>query len=115
LDGMVHAAVKLNPRQGGAMKSFDASEAMKLRGVSDVVQISGGVGVIADNTWRAFQGADAVVCDWGPAPYPAEMDGHWQALGAAIESGERDSRQRDDGDVEAALGGGALEAEYRAP
>ncbi len=115
LEGMVYAAVKLNPRQGGEMKSFDASEAMKLRGVSDVLQLTGGVGVIADNTWRAFRGADAVVCDWGPTPYPAEMAGHWQALGDAIDAGDYDSRQRDDGDVEAALGEGALQAEYRAP
>ncbi len=115
LDGMVYAAVKLNPRQGGEMKSFDASEAMKLRGVSDVLQLTGGVGVIADNTWRAFRGADAVVCDWGPAPYPAEMAGHWQALGDVIDAGDYDSRQRDDGDVETALGDGALQAEYRAP
>ncbi|MCF3595617.1 molybdopterin-dependent oxidoreductase [Rhodobacteraceae bacterium LMO-12] len=115
LDGMVYAAVKLNPRQGGEMKSFDASEAMKLRGVSDVLQLTGGVGVIADNTWRAFRGADAVVCGWGPAPFPAEMAGHWQALGDAIDGGDHDSRQRDDGDVETALGDGALQAEYRAP
>ncbi len=115
LEGMVYAAVKLNPRQGGEMKSFDASEAMKLRGVSDVLQLTGGVGVIADNTWRAFRGADAVVCDWGPAPYPAEMAGHWKALGDAIDAGDHDSRQRDDGDVETALGEGALQAEYRAP
>lgn len=115
IEGMVHAALKLNPRQGGELISFDASEALKLRGVSDVVQIKGGVGVIADNTWRAFQGADAVVCDWGAAPFPPEMDGHWAALGAAIEAGDHDSRLRDDGDVEAALGEGAIEAEYRAP
>ena len=115
LEGMVHAAVKLNPRKGGAMKSFDAAEALKLRGVSDVVQIKDGVGVIADNTWRAFRGADAVVCDWGPAPYPAEMDAHWAALAKAIESGESDGRPRNDGDVEAALGKDVIKAEYRAP
>jgi isoquinoline 1-oxidoreductase beta subunit len=50
-------AVVLNPAQTGPMNSFDASEALKMRGVKQVVEVTGGVAVIADNTWRAFQAA----------------------------------------------------------
>ncbi|WP_137699810.1 xanthine dehydrogenase family protein molybdopterin-binding subunit [Marimonas lutisalis] len=114
LPGMVHAAVKLNPRQGGDLIAFDAAEALKLRGVSDVLQITGGVAVIADNTWRAFRGAEAVSCDWGPALFPPEQEEHWTALAQAIETGDHDSRQRDDGAAAEAVQGG-IEAEYRAP
>ncbi len=116
LEGMLHAAVKLNPRQGGEMRGYDASAAEGMRGVKKIVPLKGGVGVIADNTWRAIQAADAIEFEWGEAPYPAEMDGHWAALEAAFTEDAQDSRNRDEGDVEAALAGGdVVETEYRVP
>ena len=107
IDGMVHATVITNPRIGGGMTSFDASAAEKMRGVKKIVPISNGVGVIADNTWRAFQAANAISFVWEDAPYPAEMDGHWKALDDSFIEGKLDSRNRDDGDVDQALSGGS--------
>lgn len=117
LDGMVHATVVMNPRKGGEMLSFDASAAVAMRGVLQVVDLPGGVGVIADNTWRAFQAAQAISFEWGPAPYPAEQADHWAALEASFTAEAQDSRYRDEGDVEAAFDGSAqvIAAEYRAP
>lgn len=113
---MVHATVRLNPRQGGALNGYDATRAEAMRGVKKVVPVSGGIAVVADNTWRAIQAVRAIECDWGPAPYPAEMDGHWTALADSFTEARREDRRRDDGDVETALSGpGVLEAEYRAP
>ena len=77
---MVHAMVRTNPRRGGDMISYDDAEAKAMRGVQKVMPIKGGVAVVADNTWRAIQAANAIEIEWGDAPYPAEMDGHWQAL-----------------------------------
>ena len=115
-DGMVHAMVRTNPRRGGEMISFDDTEAKAMRGVQKVLPITGGVAVVADNTWRAIQAANAVEIEWGAAPYPAEMDAHWQALSDSFNDDQQDSRQRDDGDVAAALDGAdVIEAEYRAP
>lgn len=116
VEGMVHAAVRLNPAQGGALESFDASEAEAMRGVQKVVPITGGVAVVADNTWRAMQAAGRVKATWGAAAFPGEMAAHWAALREAIGAGNPDSRKRDDGDVEAALAAGeVIGAEYRAP
>ncbi|SOE11313.1 isoquinoline 1-oxidoreductase beta subunit [Hoeflea halophila] len=117
VDGMVHAAIKLNPAQSGPLVGFDATEALKMRGVKDVVKITGGFAVIADNTWRAFQAAEMVEAEWGPAPFPPTMDEHWQALSASFADDFQDSRKRDDGDVEIAIAetGEILKAEYRAP
>ena len=84
VDGMVHAAVKLNPAQGGEMQGFDASVAEKMRGVQAVLPVTGGVAVVADNTWRAFQAAQAIEVQWGPAEMPATMADHWQALAGAF-------------------------------
>lgn len=115
MDGMLHAAVRVNPRQGGRMLGFEPQAAMAMRGVKKVVPVTNGVAVIADNTWRAFQAASAVRVDWGPAPYPAEQAEHWRAVSASFVPERLDKEWRRDGDVDAALGGAAITAEYRAP
>ncbi|MCP9480375.1 molybdopterin-dependent oxidoreductase [Shimia sp. CNT1-13L.2] len=114
--GAVHATVKVNPRQGGALNGYDASAAKEMRGVKGIVEITGGVAVIADNTWRAIQAAEAIDFDWGEAPYPAEQDQHWEAIAASFTEDKLDKQWRDDGDAAAAVAaGGAFAAEYRAP
>ncbi|SMR81482.1 isoquinoline 1-oxidoreductase, beta subunit [Aliiroseovarius halocynthiae] len=113
MDGMVHAAVRVNPRKGGEMISFDASEVETMRGVQKVIPVTGGVGVIADNTWRAFQAVDAIEVEWDSAPYPAEQDQHWQVLADTIDTGDADATPRDDGDLDGA--DATVEVEYRAP
>jgi isoquinoline 1-oxidoreductase beta subunit len=49
---------------GGTVKSFDASEAKKVAGVREVVQIPTGIAVIADHYWAAKKGRDALKIDW---------------------------------------------------
>lgn len=117
MDGMVHAAIRRNPSNGGGMKGFDASRAETMRGVQKVVALPDGVGIIADNTWRAFKALDAVSIDWdtGNPPFPAEMQDHWDALSGAFKEENLNNRGRDDGDMETALSGETIEAEYRAP
>ncbi|WP_147108738.1 xanthine dehydrogenase family protein molybdopterin-binding subunit [Tateyamaria sp. syn59] len=115
VEGMVHASVRTSPRRG-AMNSYDATTARDMRGVIDVVELSDGVAVIADNTWRAMQAVNSIDIDWAPAAYPAEQAEHWQALSDSFNADQQDSRFRDDGDVDAALEGAeVIEAEYRAP
>lgn len=117
LDGMLHAAVRTNPRQGGTLRGFDASEAETMRGVHKVIAIPGGVGVLADNTWRAMQAVNAVKIEWDETDlYPAAMDDHWRVLADSFDDTSRDSRFKDEGDVEATLAAtDAVQAEYRAP
>jgi isoquinoline 1-oxidoreductase beta subunit len=112
--GMVHAAVRVNPRRG-VLHGYDDSAARSMRGVSEVVEVTNGVAVVADNTWRAFQAVNAVDCDWGPAPYPAEQADHWAEVAASFTEDRLDREWRADGDVEAALSGDVIEADYRAP
>lgn len=115
-EGMVHATVRTNPRQGGPRLNYDAAAAEKMRGVKKIVPVRRGVAVVADNTWRAFQAADAITFDWGPAPYPHEMEGHWNAVKASFTADRLDREWRDDGEVEEALAEGEpITLEYRAP
>jgi len=113
-EGMVHAAVKLNPNRG-ALKSFDADAARAMPGVTDVLEIEGGVAVIADNSWNAMQAADAVECDWAKADYLGDMDRLWDAVSKAFD-GELNSEGRNDGDAGKTLAKGVtVEGEYRIP
>lgn len=116
MEGMLYATVRTNPRIGGGVIGFDASAAEAARGVRKVVPVTGGAGVLADNTWRAFQAAALIEFDWGAAVYPAEQEGMWQAVEAGFHEDHRDSRNKDEGDVEADLNGAeAIEASYRIP
>ena len=116
LDGMVYASVRTNPRKGGAMNGYDATAAKAMRGVRSIVPVKNGIAVVADNTWRAIQAVNAIDVDWGPAPYPAEMDGHWAEVAASFVADRLDREWRADGDVEAALSAAdVITIENRAP
>ncbi|MDA9433774.1 xanthine dehydrogenase family protein molybdopterin-binding subunit [Bradyrhizobium sp. CCBAU 51627] len=117
LDGMVYATVRTNPGMGGTIKRYDASNAEKMRGVKKIVPIKDGVGVIADNTWRAFHAAEAIKIEWNDPPYPADSAGMWKVLEGSFSKDQQDSRLRNDGDVEKAFAGASksIEAEYRTP
>jgi len=64
LPNIQHAVVARCPVFGGKVKSFDDSKAKAVRGVKQVLQISSGVAVIADNTWSAMQGRSALQIEW---------------------------------------------------
>ncbi len=118
LPGMVYATVRTNPRLGGGMTRFDANGADKARGVLKLVPLPEGFGVIANNTWRAFQAAAMVQPVWGAAPYPATSEALFASVADSFVADRQDSRLRDDGDVSAALqvaGSAVLQAEYRVP
>ena len=115
-EGMLHAAVKTNPRRG-PMLSYDATIAETMRGVKHVLPVTNGVAVVADNTWRAFRAVDAIDFDWGPSPYPAEQEEHWTAVASSFTEERLNAEWRNDGDVDDSLTGAGqtLNAEYRAP
>lgn len=79
LDGMVYASVEHPPVFGGKIKTLDDQEALKVSGVHQTIQIDpfkppaafqplGGVAVIADNTWAAFQGRKKLKITWDNGP-----------------------------------------------
>jgi isoquinoline 1-oxidoreductase subunit beta len=66
MPGMKYASVEKPREIGGHVASFDASAAMKVPGVRQVLQITSGVAVVADNTWSAFQGRKALTVTYAP-------------------------------------------------
>ncbi len=116
LPGMVFATIRTNPHLGAALRSFDAAEALKVPGVTEVLEVENGAAVLATNTWAAFRGAEAIQFDWAPATYPAASAEIEAEIAASFTEDRRNSTMRDDGDVDAELAGGAtFEGEYRVP
>ncbi len=123
--GMLFAVVARCPTFGGKAAHFDAGKTKAIPGVLDVFEIptlgadkftAGGVVVVADSTWAAMKGRDALQISWDHGAAASESsDGMRQALrDAAQKSGKR---LRNDGDVDAVLSNGVkkVEAVYELP
>lgn len=75
--GMLYATVERCAVIGGTLKSFDASEALKSRGVVKVVEVerimgryhSVGVAVIANSYWNATQARKKLKIEWDTKGY----------------------------------------------
>ena len=116
MPGMVYATVRTNPRLGGPVNGSDISAAETSPGVIKIVPVKGGVGVIADSTWRAFKAAKLIKFDWGNASYPASTQEQLVKVAGSFTEDSQDSRFKNDGDIEKALAeGGLVTAEYRIP
>jgi len=109
--GMLFAVVARCPVFGGKLVSFDAAKAKAVPGVRDVVAFetkgrgastTGGVAVLADNSWAAMQGRNALEVKWdeGPAVKESSEELHRQFLENAAKGG---NVLRNDGDVNAVL------------
>ena len=122
-----YAVVARPPVMGGKVASYDAAETKKVPGVVQVLEIpapsypmmfqpSGGIAVIADNTWAAIQGRKALKIQWDDGPH-ATYDS--QAYRAAMEATARQPGKilRSDGDFAAAFASAdkKVEAEYYIP
>ena len=113
LPGMKYAVVARPPVVGGKVKSVDARRPLKVPGVEKVVQIAGsippakfaalgGVAVVANSTWAALQGRDALTIEWDDGPhgsYNTEQF-HKEMSATAAQPGKV---IRNHGDVDAAL------------
>jgi isoquinoline 1-oxidoreductase subunit beta len=122
---MVFAVVARCPTFGGKPAHFDATKAKGMAGVRDVFEIpafgadkftAGGVVVVADSTWAATKGRDALDIAWERGAASSESsEGMRAALReAAAKPGKR---VRNDGDVDSVLANGAkkIEAVYEMP
>ena len=123
LPDMLVAMVAHPPKFGAKATSFDATAAKKVAGVVDVFTIPSGVAVVANSTWAAKQGRDALKVTWDESK--AEKRGSAQILAEfkALASGKTAPPEKvkwigfdSKGDAAAAAGGSAaLEVAYDFP
>lgn len=127
LDGMVHAVIAHPPAVFGSVASVDDADALAVPGVMRTIRLPaleppavfkplGGVAVIAEDTYAAIQGRDALNVTWNDGPnagYDTETFAE-EMMATARRPG---AVRRNRGDVESALEAAAtrLEAEYFVP
>jgi isoquinoline 1-oxidoreductase beta subunit len=66
LPGMKFATLRSSPVLAGKVGKVDQAPALAVPGVRQVVVLDDLVAVIADNTWAAMQGLNALAIDWAP-------------------------------------------------
>jgi isoquinoline 1-oxidoreductase beta subunit len=64
LPDMLYATVARCPVKGGRVADFDASQAEAVEGIRQVVQIDSGIAVVAENSWAAIKGREALEITW---------------------------------------------------
>jgi isoquinoline 1-oxidoreductase beta subunit len=114
--GMVYAVVARCPVFGGKVASYDDTKTKAVPGVQQVVRISNGVAVVADNTWSAMEGRRAL-----QVQFDEGKNANLNSAGIRqlfMDLAEKPGAvARNDGDANAALASATkkLEAVYEAP
>lgn len=125
--GMKYAVVARPPVVLGTVKTYDEAAAMKVPGVIKVVKIKstpmpakfaplGGVAVIADSTWAALKGREALKVTWNDGANASYDSDAYKAKMQAT-ARKPGKVERNEGDVDKALAGAAkvIEREYYIP
>jgi isoquinoline 1-oxidoreductase beta subunit len=129
IPGMKIAVVARSPVFRGKVKSFDASEALKVQGVEKVVEIPaladdkapefralGGVAVVGANTWSVMEGRRKLKIEWDDGPNAAhDSKTYDDKLRASAKKGGQIIRERGNVDEAMATAAKVLEAEYFVP
>jgi isoquinoline 1-oxidoreductase beta subunit len=124
--GLLYAVVARCPVFYGKVTSFDATKAKAVHGVREVIQIetsgrgastTGGVAVIADNSWAAMQGRKALEVKWdeGPAASESSEELHKQFVANAAAKPAQVIRNEGDADSALASASKTVEAIYELP
>jgi isoquinoline 1-oxidoreductase subunit beta len=127
LPGMKYAVIARPPVVGGKVATLDSAAALKVPGVEKIVTLAptpapykfaplGGVAVIANSTWAAMKGREALRITWDDGPNKSYDSKAYRAtLEAAVK--QPGKVERNVGDADKALGSAAkvITAEYYAP
>lgn len=114
VDGLLTAVVAFPPVIGAKVVSFDATRAKAVAGVKDVVQINGGIAVIATGYWAARTARDALDIKW-------DVDSRPELSSGALRDAMLERLKapgivaRNDGEVGKAETTGMFESVYEAP
>src|SRR6266851_1874854 len=125
MPGMQYAVIARCPVFGGKVAKFDATKAKAVPGVRDVISIdavgqgaftSGGIVVLANNSWAAIQGRKALNITWDEGPNASESSESLRRH--FIENVAKPGKiVRNEGDAEAALSSASkkIEVAYELP
>jgi isoquinoline 1-oxidoreductase beta subunit len=125
-DGMLFASVERAPVFGARVRSFDATNALAVPGVRQVIEVDddfkssgvhAGVAVVATNSWAAMQGRKALKIDWNPGPHANESSASYSAFmrDAVSKPGQEVVNRIGDPDAVLARATDVVRADYEVP
>jgi isoquinoline 1-oxidoreductase beta subunit len=114
--GMLYATVVRSPVIGGKLLSWNDASSRSVPGVRAVVRISTGVAVVADNTWTALKGREALAVSWDEGPHKNfDSVSFWKKLATASRDGGQITRQEGEGRKAFAGATKKIDAVYQFP
>lgn len=115
-EGMVYASVLRPPAFGQELVDFDDTNAKAITGVSQVIRFGNKVAVLANNTWAAMKGKNALTANWKEATKLESTEDHDKLLIDLLD-GSNFETLRADGDVKQAFAEAdkVLERTYESP
>ena len=118
LDGMLNAAVKACPVNGGKLVSYDQSKVSNMPGVRAVVKVDDtAVAVVAETWWQAKTALDALPITWDKGEHAKASSSEYEAIIDAGLTADEAFVGNEAGDAEKALAGASktVEAVYGYP
>ncbi|MGK9166173.1 xanthine dehydrogenase family protein molybdopterin-binding subunit [Inquilinus limosus] len=115
--GVRFAALAICPTFGGTLKAVDDSDALRVKGVRQIVRLSDAVAVVADHTGAARKGLAALRVTWDPGANGSLTTAELERRADAAMAGDAALVAHESGDVAdaEAAGSGGIEAVYRMP
>lgn len=125
-EGALVAVLQRSPVFGGVVESFDATAALQVPGVVDVVEVKAAesktlnrssVAVLAKNTWAAMKGRSLLEIQWKVTEGENESTDRIRTELNKLTSGKGEIELRNDGDVDEVFANAptVLEATYEVP
>ena len=117
IPGMHHAVVIRSPIAGAKLSSVDKSDAQNMPGVTDVIEISSGVAVVAEKYWQAKTAAAKLDPKWDDVDLAKVDTSTVRQDYAEAMKNEEGVSDTDEGNVVAGLESAdhVIESEYWAP
>lgn len=118
MDGMLNAAIKACPVNGGKLVSFEQAKVTKMPGVKAVVKVDDtAVAVVAETWWQAKTALDALSITWDKGEHATASSSEFEAIVDAGLTAEEAFVGNESGDAKKAIAGATktVEAVYGYP
>lgn len=110
------ATIERPPAFGATLRRYDPREALKQPGVRQVLEVTGGVAVVADSYWQALKGRKVLSVEWDLGPNAqrssADIRAEYQALS---EAGGDSVRNQGDAPAQLSRAGEVMDVVYEVP
>jgi len=115
-EGMLYASVLRPPAFGQVLESFDDTDARAVNGVSNVIRFDNKIAVLANSTWAAMKGKNALDANWKQDSKAESTEFHDETL-LGLLNGNSFETLRQDGNVKKAFAEAdqVLERTYESP